>query len=470
MSVSKRIATLSAALVADISGYEDGMNRAAKVTGSTEQKISQTMGKLEKVGLKLGLGLVGSGGALALLTGEIRNVIENIEKIPGVPASTIASIQQTRYAFQQSRETVDQAIAGVVSFTSWIARAAGFAAGALVYGLDAAEKGYWDFARAAETAAGAQERQVAAAKAAAEETAAGARIIAAANAAQDKTTTAQEQAIQRLMRARAAFEQKDETGLERLNRLKAEARAAQDIADAATKEGRASAASVNSRAEALEKLTEADKVEEQLVKVAQEHLKIWEDFYAMLAGEGADSPVEQLAVATKEASQAALDMGFAFQSAFEDAIIGGEKFSDVLKGLAQDILRIALRTAITAPLGKWIGGLFSGLFVGGGKAGSSIGAGLAGAFGGGKAGGGPVAAGTSYMVGEQGPELFTPRIAGHITPSGGQAGSTYYIDARGADRTGLARLEAMIRTVNGSIEHRALGAVMDFRRRGATFA
>ena len=82
---------------------------------------------------------------------------------PGVPASTVASVQQTRYAFEQSKQTVDQAIASVVSFASWTARAAGFLAGAMVYGLDSANEGYWEFARAAENAASAAERQAAAA-------------------------------------------------------------------------------------------------------------------------------------------------------------------------------------------------------------------------------------------------------------------------------------------------------------------
>lgn len=40
-------------------------------------------------------------------------------------------------------------------------------------------------------------------------------------------------------------------------------------------------------------------------------------------------------------------------------------------------------------------------------------------FGGFKASGGPVQAGTSYMVGEQGPEMFTPSQSGTITPNSG---------------------------------------------------
>ena len=43
-------------------------------------------------------------------------------------------------------------------------------------------------------------------------------------------------------------------------------------------------------------------------------------------------------------------------------------------------------------------------------------------FGGGKAVGGPVMGGTSYLVGERGPELFTPNGSGSITPNNRLAG------------------------------------------------
>jgi hypothetical protein len=40
-------------------------------------------------------------------------------------------------------------------------------------------------------------------------------------------------------------------------------------------------------------------------------------------------------------------------------------------------------------------------------------------FGGARAAGGPVSLGKSYLVGERGPEMFTPGQSGHITPNGG---------------------------------------------------
>lgn len=50
----------------------------------------------------------------------------------------------------------------------------------------------------------------------------------------------------------------------------------------------------------------------------------------------------------------------------------------------------------------------------------SIGGGIKSLFGGGRAEGGPVSGGQSYLVGEKGPELFSPGTSGNITPNGGQ--------------------------------------------------
>lgn len=67
------------------------------------------------------------------------------------------------------------------------------------------------------------------------------------------------------------------------------------------------------------------------------------------------------------------ELGLTFSSAFEDAIVGGKSFQDVLKGIGQDVLRITVRKAITDPLGgfftKAIGSLFS--FDGGGYTGNA---------------------------------------------------------------------------------------------------
>ncbi len=62
-------------------------------------------------------------------------------------------------------------------------------------------------------------------------------------------------------------------------------------------------------------------------------------------------------------------------------------------------------------------------------------------FGGGRAAGGPVTSGTTYLVGEKGPELFTPNTSGAIIPNGaGRSGATINLTVNGAiDPEGTAR-------------------------------
>jgi hypothetical protein len=83
-------------------------------------------------------------------------------------------------------------------------------------------------------------------------------------------------------------------------------------------------------------------------------------------------------------------------------------------------------------------------------------------FGGGKAAGGPVNAGTTYLVGEKGPELFTPGISGNIIPnnkiSGGSGtGSVFNITVNGAlDPEGVAR--TIVNVLNNSSYRGTLGS------------
>ena len=54
---------------------------------------------------------------------------------------------------------------------------------------------------------------------------------------------------------------------------------------------------------------------------------------------------------------------------------------------------------------------------------NSLGKVLSGIFGGARASGGPVLPNQAFLVGEQGPELFIPNTAGHISPSARQQGN-----------------------------------------------
>jgi hypothetical protein len=81
-------------------------------------------------------------------------------------------------------------------------------------------------------------------------------------------------------------------------------------------------------------------------------------------------------------------------------------------------------------------------------------------FGGGRANGGPVASGTSYVVGERGPELFVPNTAGTIIPNGGNGGggNTINVTVNGAiDAEGTAR--TIVDVLNRSFSRGTLGAL-----------
>lgn len=70
----------------------------------------------------------------------------------------------------------------------------------------------------------------------------------------------------------------------------------------------------------------------------------------------------------KELDKTFADLGATFSSAFEDAILNGEKFSDVLVGLGKDIARLLLRATVTDPLANIAGDILKSGSVGGGIA------------------------------------------------------------------------------------------------------
>lgn len=130
--------------------------------------------------------------------------------------------------------------------------------------------------------------------------------------------------------------------------------------------------------------------------------------------------------AKKETDDFGKSLGMTFSSAFEDAIIEGRKFREVLKSIADDMLRILLRKNVTQPLANALGGIdFASFFM---------------PTGGGKVAGGGVTPGMGYMVGEQGPEPFVPNSAGTIMSNammrGMQASAPVQISIEVVNNTG----------------------------------
>lgn len=201
-----------------------------------------------------------------------------------------------------------------------------------------------------------------------------------------------------------------------------------------------------------------------------EKRQIWkegDDFWLMqhkerwdVISRGLDAEIAATEEASEKLKSSADDLGWAFSSAFEDAIVEGKKFSDVLKGLAQDIMRLVVRQTVTAPMAGAISGMLSGLFSPAGgvnpayyniPGASAVASANGNVFAGGRlrafASGGifdqktyfPMQNGTG-MLGEAGPEAIMPLTRGAdgklgVKSQGGGGSNitnTFQIDARGS--------------------------------------
>lgn len=163
----------------------------------------------------------------------------------------------------------------------------------------------------------------------------------------------------------------------------------------------------------------------------------------------------------------ATEFAATFSGAFEDALLSGD-LDGALDGLLEDLARLVIRLTIIEPLAKSVASALGGSG-GGGFGGfiSSIGS----IFGGGRALGGPVTGGTSYLVGERGPETFTPKVDGYITPANDVSGGmrvevvpSQYFDVRVQEISGGMVARAAPAIINGSV-----GAVRSGMRRNRRF-
>jgi len=136
--------------------------------------------------------------------------------------------------------------------------------------------------------------------------------------------------------------------------------------------------------------------------ISEKMLSVHEDMDKLNAG------LEEQSEKLEKTKSMASEIGQAFNTAFENAIVDAQSFGDVLKALEQDMLRIFLKKKVSTPLynafEKAIGGFDITSF-----------------FGGARASGGPVESGKAYLVGEYGPEIFAPQSVGTIIPNSGLA-------------------------------------------------
>lgn len=164
--------------------------------------------------------------------------------------------------------------------------------------------------------------------------------------------------------------------------------------------------------------------------------------------EGLKSAFDKVSDAVKKNKDGLEDAGSLFKDLFE-----------FIKNYLAPVIGTVLKIALEA-----VGGVLAGLITGFSKLASfinnvvdrikdlidlvkknpliqGIGSVIDNVFGGGRAAGGPVSGGTTYLVGEKGPELFTPNSSGAIIPNGaGRSGTTINLTVNGAiDPEGTAR-------------------------------
>ena len=127
-----------------------------------------------------------------------------------------------------------------------------------------------------------------------------------------------------------------------------------------------------------------------------------------------------IGAAAEEAKGVAEELGLTFSSAFENALVEGEKLSSVLQSLEKDILRIITRKLVTEPLADKATSIIKGLG-GSGSGGFDLGALFSSLFSGFFASGGFIPPGRWGMTGERGPEpVFGGRTGVTVQPAGGQ--------------------------------------------------
>lgn len=218
--------------------------------------------------------------------------------------------------------------------------------------------------------------------------------------------------------------------------------------------GRALTEAELARAEALAKTRfQIEKIRERSAAALQ-HLESMFDSFAGHAGQALDSILDK----SKTVGEAMRDF-----------------FVSVLRDIANEFIKLGAINPLknllfgNDPSRQTLGGLFGSLF------GSAIGGAATGGFeiGGisGFASGGRPSVGMPSLVGERGPELFVPDVAGTIVPNGRYGGTVTLVGSDSAMiaiselKVGLRSLGMEVRQVNGSIETRAVNAVEDDRRR-----
>jgi hypothetical protein len=185
------------------------------------------------------------------------------------------------------------------------------------------------------------------------------------------------------------------------------------------------------------------------------------DVYARATLDATDAFVELKDTGTtalEDLKYAVQGWGRDFTNVMTEATMTGKlNFSDMASSIIRDLIRIQIQKNITDPLVK-AGTSYLDSFIGTSKVDGM------------RAMGGPVTAGKSYLVGENGPEIFIPRSSGTIDndASGGGSGVTVHQTinlSAGVSQTVRAEVIGMMPRIMEATK----AAVADSKRRGGSF-
>lgn len=169
------------------------------------------------------------------------------------------------------------------------------------------------------------------------------------------------------------------------------------------------------------------------------------------------------------------DYGTQFADSIQNSVMGIEdafvnfaktgklSFSDLADSIISDLARMAIRSTITAPLASVLGSIDFGSFFGGSSYTPYSDGWLSGA----RANGGQVSANSSYLVGEKGPEIFSPSSSGAIIPNnkliGGSSGNKTIINIENNTGSNIddTNITEMLRKNSSGEEERVINIVLN---------
>lgn len=421
---------------------------------------------------------------------ELTYVVENIEKIPGIPAEAVTNVQEFRTNLAAARATIDSFIAQGISGFTQFAKAAGAGLASLFYGSDALDDSlkaelesldkikasldpaYYDKVRqAVQQLSDAKKKDV---------------LAEMSNA--DKITELRQQAAQYNTYAKS-------NSIDTLQRLQAQTKAVNDLTQAdklhmeiqklydanvrkyyadETKDLFVLMSQKDKMAE-LDKLigeamTKSGMMRPTVVggslgELTDEQMEKANKMFPQLLGwmNMYRSELAKLRTASMEWRDMTVALAGDLNNFLTSFVTGGKiTINSFLKSISDAIIQTFFKLALINPL-------LNSLF--GSSKGFSL---LPTLFGGGaapaKADGGPGRGLT--LVGERGPELLNLGSGSTIIPNYGMRGSgggmTVYMDARGADESRIQAMERNLAYLHATFERRVIGTIAGGKdRRGS---